>query len=196
MSLPSPPSDLATRKPALVTLAADAVLHRFYAAAFDPIFFDMSDLGRFNAPDARYGVLYCAQTDAGALAETFLRTPGRRVIDPGLLATKGYARLSPGTELTLISMAGPGLAIVGATAEVTSSGPPYLMSQQWSAALKAHPVAADGIAYRSRHDNDQICYALFDTAAAIVKEINRTTDLDADWFWELAEPYEMGRTRS
>lgn len=196
MSTPAPPTDLATRKPALVTLSAGAVLHRFYNAAFDPIYFDTSDLGRFNAPDAKYGVLYCAQADAGALAETFLRTPGRRVIDPGLLVAKGYARLSAGTDLTLISMAGPGLAIVGATAEVTSSGPPYVLPQTWSQALKAHPIGADGIAYRSRHDDDQICYALFDTAAAAIEEIDRTTDLDADWFWELAEPYELGRTPS
>lgn len=196
MSLPAPPADLATRKPALVTLEAGALLHRFYTSAFDPIYFDKSDLGRFNAPDESYGVLYCAQADRGALAETFLRTPGRRVIDPGLLATKGYARLTTSNDMTLISMAGPGLAILGATAEITSSGPPYLIPQIWSAALKVHPVAADGIAYRSRHDDDQICYALFDTDATTITEISRITEIDTDWFWELAESYEMGRTPS
>lgn len=196
MSLPAPPADLATRKPALVTLAAGTCLHRFYTSAFDPIFFDKSELGRFNAPDESYGVLYCARAAAGALAETFLRNPGRRVIDSGLLATKGYARLATKNDLTLISMAGPGLAIVGATAEITSSGPPYSVPQQWSAALKGHPIGADGIVYRSRHDDDQICYALFDLASDTVEEINRDVDLDADWFWEIAEAYRLGRTPS
>lgn len=196
MSLPAPPADLDTRKPALVTLAAGALLHRFYTSAFDPIFYDTSNVGRFNAPDKSYGVLYCAQTDIGALAETFLRTPGRRVIDPGLLAAKGYVLLTTRSDLTLISMAGPGLAILGATAEMTSSAPPYAMPQIWSAALRAHPTAVDGIVYRSRHDDDQICYALFNATAAVVTEISRITDLDSDWFWELAETYEMGRTPS
>lgn len=196
MSPPTPPTDLATRKPALVKVEAGALLHRFYTSTFGPIYFDHSDASRFNAPDESYGVLYCAQAEMGALAETFLRTPGRRVIDPGLLATKGYVRLIASRDLTLISMAGPGLAILGATAEITSSGPPYRIPQTWSAALKVHPVAADGIAYRSRHDDDQICYALFDTVATAITEISRTTEIDTDWFWELAEAYEMGRTPS
>ncbi len=194
--MPTPPADLVARKPALVTIAAGTILHRFYGAAYDPIFFDTSDLGRFNAPDASYGVLYCARTGKGALAETFLRTPGRRVVDPGLLATKGYARLASTAELTLISMVGPGLAIIGATAEITSSGPPYPVPQSWSGALRAHPVAADGIAYRSRHDDDEICYALFATTAGVVTEVDRTTHLDADWFWECAEEYYLGCTPS
>lgn len=113
-----------------------------------------------------------------------------------MLATKGYARLASTAELTLISMVGPGLAIVGATAEITSSGPPYPMPQAWSAALRAHPVAADGIAYRSRHDDDEICYALFATTAGVVTEVDRTNDLDADWFWECAENYKLGCTPS
>lgn len=196
MSIPTPPADLASRKAGLVTIAAGTVLHRFYTAKFDPVYFDTSDLGRFNAPDASYGVLYCAEANLGALAETFLRKPGRRIIDPGLLETKGYSRLVALADLSLISMAGPGLAIVGATAEVTSSGPPYLVPQSWSRALRAHPVGGHGIAYRSRHDDDQICYALFDTAAAAIKEVDRNTDLDADWFWELAEQYQMGRSPS
>jgi hypothetical protein len=40
----------------------------------------------------------------------------------------------------------------------------------------------DGIGYSARHDPHQPCYALFD----------RALDLDADWFWELADVYEVG----
>ncbi len=65
-------------------LAAGTVVHRFYSAGYEPIFFDSSRMGRLNAPDGSYGVLYTAREAAGAFAETFLRTPGRRLIDSDL----------------------------------------------------------------------------------------------------------------
>ncbi|WP_281015652.1 RES domain-containing protein [Mesorhizobium sp. M00.F.Ca.ET.216.01.1.1] len=86
------------------------------------MFFDRSTEGRFNAPDASYGVLYAAEETNGALAETFLRTPGRTLIDTDLLKRKAYVRLLIGRDLNLIRLAGPGLARVGATAEVTHGG--------------------------------------------------------------------------
>src|SRR5690606_4354958 len=118
-------------------------LHRFYTAKWDPIFFDTTTAGRFNAPDASYGVLYAAHTIAGAFAETFLRTPGRTLIDTDLLQRKAYFRLNISSELTLIRFAGPGLARLGATAEVSHGGLPYDVPQTWSKALRAHPVEAD-----------------------------------------------------
>jgi hypothetical protein len=44
-----------------MTLPAGAVVHRFYTAEYDSIFFDPSLLGRLNAPDGSYGVLYVAE---------------------------------------------------------------------------------------------------------------------------------------
>ncbi|UIK08878.1 hypothetical protein LZK81_25130 (plasmid) [Neorhizobium galegae] len=46
--------------------------------------------------------------------------------------------------------------------------------------------------YHSRHDNAELCYALFDRAADAVVEIERLTDLDQDWFWRIAESYRAG----
>ncbi|MER9056945.1 RES domain-containing protein [Mesorhizobium sp. M0910] len=60
-----------------MNLPAGQEVHRFYTAKWEPIFFDRSTEGRFNAPDASYGVLYAARKTNGAFAETFLRTPGR-----------------------------------------------------------------------------------------------------------------------
>ncbi|WP_246704683.1 hypothetical protein [Rhizobium sp. P32RR-XVIII] len=51
MTAPLPPADLHTRVPELLVIPADTDLHRFYTAAYEPIYFDRSDLGRFNAPD-------------------------------------------------------------------------------------------------------------------------------------------------
>jgi hypothetical protein len=101
-------------------------------------------------------------------------------------------RLQTSVTLRLIALYGRGLARLGATAEVTHGGLPYDVPQTWSAQLHAHPAGADGIAYRARHDDDQVCYALFDRAVDRIEEIERRTDLDADWFYELADRYGVG----
>src|SRR3954471_23325616 len=136
----------------------------------DPIFHDRSLNGRLNAPDGSYGVLYTAERSGGAFAESFLRTPGRRTLDPGLQARKAHVTLEVVRPMTLIAFDGPGLAILGATAEVVHGGLPYDCPQAWSAALHAHPAGVDGIAYSARHDPHETCYALFDRASAAIRE--------------------------
>lgn len=192
MSGPLPPSDLHGRRPDLVEIPANEKLHRFYTARREPIFFDKSTIGRFNAPDASYGVLYAAKEVAGAFAETFLRTPGRTLIDTDLLQRKAYVRLAATKKLTLIRLTGPGLARLGATAEVSHSGLPYDVPQAWSAALFGHPIRADGIAYHARHDDTELCYALFERSGGALAEAERQVDLDQDWFWQIAERYGVG----
>lgn len=192
MSVPLPPPDLHERKPDLEEIPVGTILHRFYPAHRDPIYFDTSDLGRFNAPDSSYGVLYTAQSVAGAFAETFLRKPGRTLIDETLLRRKAYARLITRKPLGLVRLAGPGLARLGATAEIAHTGLSYDLPQAWSQALSEHPIKADGIAYHSRHDDTELCHALLDRAGTAIAEDSRETDLDQDWFWQLAERYGVG----
>lgn len=192
MSAPLPPTNLASRDPELVTLTAGTTVHRFYTSGYEPIFFDTALGGRLNAPDGSYGVLYCARETSGAFAETFLRTPGRRLIDPDLMARKAYVELKVISKLTLIKLAGPSLAILGATAEVVHGGLPYDAAQAWSKALFGHPVKADGIAYYARHDDEALCYAIFDRGGAAVTELAREKNLDQDWFWKLANRYKVG----
>ena len=55
-----------------------------------------------------------------------------------------------------------------------------------------HPIGADGIAYNARHDDEELCYALFDVDPIPVAEIDHETDLDQDWFWQIAKPYGVG----
>jgi hypothetical protein len=167
-------------------------VHRFYAAGYQPIFFDASSEGRLNSPDGGYGVLYAARETFGAFAETFLRKPGRTLIDPGLLQGKAYVRLEITNDLNLIRLAGPSLAILGATAEVIHGGLPYDAPQAWSKALFEHPLRPDGIAYYARHDDEALCYAIYDRARGSVREIDRQTNLDQDWFWRLAQRYKVG----
>jgi hypothetical protein len=171
VSAPLPPSDLNSRDPDLVKVPAGAVMHRFYTDGFEPIFFDIG---------------------LSAFAETFLRTPGRRLIDASFLKRKAYVCLQARSELTLIKLAGPGLAILGATAEIVHGGLPYDDPQAWSKALFGHPVNAHGIAYYARHDDEALCYAIFDRASSSVAETARETNLDQDWFWQLALKYKVG----
>jgi hypothetical protein len=109
-----------------------------------------------------------------------------------LLRRKGYVRLEITTDLNLIRLAGPSLAILGATAEVVHGGLPYDAAQAWSKALFEHPLRPDGIAYYARHDDEALCYAIFDRARNAVREIDRETNLDQDWFWKLAQRYKVG----
>lgn len=191
---PVPPADLAARDILSVDVPAGMILHRFYTAAYAPIWFDRSATGRFNAPDGTYGVLYAAATTAGAFAETFLRVPGRTLLPLDLIAAKAYVALRLDSPIRLVALHGQGLARAGATAEVTHGGLPYDGPQAWSRALRAHPTRPDGIAYRARHDDSEICYALFDNVA--VTEVERQEHLDADWFWLLAERYGVGLSPS
>ena len=98
----------------------------------------------------------------------------------------------PGRIWVNRNISGPGLGRLGATTEVVHGGLPYDVPQAWSAALRAHPAAPQGIAYNARHDDEALCYAIFDDAADAVEEVDRDTMLDADWFWTLAEPYGVG----
>jgi hypothetical protein len=59
-------------------------------------------------------------------------------------------------------------------------------------ALSEHPTRAGGIAHYARHDDEALCYAIFDRARDAFVEIERRTNLDQDWFWRLAMRYKVG----
>jgi hypothetical protein len=187
-----PPPDLAKRRPQEVTLRAAEIVHRFFTSIHEPIFFDRGEDGRLNAPDGSYGVLYVAKSLPGAFAETFLRTPGLNQLPTDFLARKAYVTLTIRRPLKLAKMAGAGLARIGATAQVVHGGKPYDCPQAWSGAHYRHPAAFDGIAYYARHDDEALCYAIFERAEGAVREAARETNIDKDWFWDIAEIYGVG----
>lgn len=189
---PSPPPGIAKRTPLIHVLKPGAALHRFYPRRLDPLYFDRSLSGRFNAPDGSYGVLYAAGTRSGAFAETFLRVPGRTLIPSDLLAAKAYVHLTLTRPISLIQFTGPGLAKVGATAEVCHRSQPYDIPHSWSAALHNHPLTPDGLIYTARHDDQAECLALFERSKDALVEVERELNLEQDWFWALAEVYGVG----
>lgn len=122
---------------------------------------------RFDDPAGVYGVLYAAHQLEGAFAETHLRKPGRRYVDRSDLAARRWSRLHTVRSLRLLPLHGRYLAQVGATAEVTH-GPAdrYDLPRRWSS--EARTAGFDGIEYRSRHDDDQLCLALFEGGDPVV----------------------------
>jgi hypothetical protein len=191
---PRPPRNLARRVPLRRTLSAGSELHRFYRRTHEPLFFDRGPGGRFNAPDGSFGVMYLALEPAGAFAETFLRNPGESLISLGQLTARGYACYRLVGDVVLIELSGPGLARVGATAEVCHGGLPYDVPQQWSGALHAAFPDTAGIGYMARHDDQTLCVALYDRHQTALAEMAREVDLDQDWVMALADRYGIGIT--
>jgi hypothetical protein len=192
MTAPLPPANIDARSPQSSTLTTTTTLYRFYRRKKDPMHFDRSIQGRFNSRDGSFGVLYAAQHRRGAFAETFLREPGRTLLPQDLIKSRALVSLRATRSLRIVELYGRGLAHVGATADITSSPQPYDTPQAWAAALHHHPDGFDGIAYRSRHDNNEICYALFDRCAPITEVDRDELLLDAEWFYDLLEHYSVG----
>ena len=132
-----------------------------------PDFFGKSAANRFDAPDKTFGVLYAAASIHGAFIEVFKREPSpqrtRRQIDELVLAIRSLAIFSSET-LRLVDLAGEGLSKLGLTASIISTRK-YHVPQAWAAAFHGHPDRPAGILYRSRHDLDQLCVAVFERAA-------------------------------
>jgi hypothetical protein len=161
--LPRPPPDLDRREPVIEVLPAGAMLYRFHNRQYDPFHFDRSANARFNAGNGHFGVMYAAVERRGAFAETFLRNVGSTAISEALVGTKACSALRLRRPLRAVRFRGYGLAPIGATASICSS-PTYEAPQEWSRALHAHPQQMDAILYGSRHDDEQLCLAVFDRA--------------------------------
>ncbi|MEO9337073.1 RES family NAD+ phosphorylase [Mesorhizobium sp. SB112] len=128
-----------------------------------PIFFGASARNRFDDPARTYGVCYFSTSVEGAFAETCLRAVGTRFVQLSFLEARSFCDIEIKTPIHLVSLHGPGLAQLGATGAVSSGLHPP--ARQWSKAIHDHPARPDGIAYRSNHDNGELCVALFERAS-------------------------------
>ena len=124
--------------------------------------------GRFDAPAGEFGTMYAAEELVGAFAETVLRKAARIIAWPAV-ERRSWSTLRLQREATLAQLHGDGLLSWGVTSDICT-GDDYAPSQALS--LELHGLALDGIAYRSRHNNDRICYALYDrlTPSALALE--------------------------
>jgi RES domain len=115
---------------------------------------------RFDAPNGEFRTLYGADRLEGAFAETILRR-ARRIIARDYVELRQWSLVRTLRDLKLAKLFDNGLIWHGVTADI-GSGDDYRGSQAFSAGLHAAHGDCDGIAYRARHNNGEICYALFD----------------------------------
>lgn len=196
--LAMPPDDLTNRSPLYKTIYPGTHIYRIYKTKRDgkrrnPTYYGTSQGDRFNAPDGTYGVMYLSAQREGAFVETLLRNPGATLIDEKDAKTRGLAVYATKRKMQLISLFGAGLARLGATADLCHRALPYDYPQGWSKTLHDSFTDADGIAYRARHNDDILSYALFERAAAKIELLRCAKDLTKQiWFWQLMETYRLG----
>jgi hypothetical protein len=164
----------------LVTLPAGAHLWRIHRKDLDPLWFGPGPghppRSRFDAPAGEYRVCYLGDSPEVALAETIVRQPTARLVPRARLDQRQIARVPVMRDLRLARLHGPGLALLNIGAEVVH-GHPYSVCQFLALDIWNHPDHPDGIAYRSRCDNDHVCVALFDRAADALAAPDEARDL-------------------
>lgn len=147
-----------------LTLPQGAEFVRVHWQANGPIFFGpnvgLPPANRFDAPGGEFRVLYAAQEIPGAFVETVLRHPGR-VLRRSEVDARAATRLTLGRPLQLAMVFDEGLQWHGIHAGEISVDD-YRVSRQLALDFYEAFPTLDGLAYRSRYNNGQVCYALFD----------------------------------
>lgn len=164
---PDPPADLARR--ALPLLTTTQPWFRIYRLSHAPIHFGRTGVNRFDLINGKTGVCYVAADEAGAFIETLGQTTGTRILTWSALRSRGIAELHVRRPLRLVDLTGNGLARIGADERLCTGE--YTVAQRWSAALSHHPAKPDGMCYRSRHDPDRLCAALYQRTARTLRVV-------------------------
>ncbi len=168
---------------------------RIHRSIHDPLWFGPDVTapvsGRFNAPGYEYGVCYFGLSLDVAFAETLLRNPSSRLLGGSDLAVRSIStgHLTRGVQLAQLH--GPGLNRLEITAETVHG--PHDICRRLALELWRHPKQVDGIAYRSRFDDDELCVALFDRASDAIA-IDATEGLldDMRRLGRILDKYDVG----
>ena len=179
----------------LVTLPAGEVCFRIHRTSYAPLWFGPDKTipirGRFNAPGYEYGVCYFGMSFDVAFAETLLRNPRSRILSEDDLAERSVSAGHLTRQLHVARLHGPGLARLGISAETAHGAHP--VCRRLALAIWRHPRNVDGIAYRSRFDNDELCFVLFDRAGdAIVIDHTRCLLDDDRELGRILDKYDVG----
>lgn len=150
-----------------VTVPAGRLFWRVHRTALGPVWFGPAPgdppQNRFDAGAGEYRICYLGDSPEVAFAETLIRQPHTRLLTRAQLDERSISRIPVLRELKLVRFHGPGLVRLGLGADV-AHGHPYDRCRAVALDLWGHAEAVDGIEYRSRWDNDRLCFALFDRA--------------------------------
>jgi hypothetical protein len=157
----------------VLPLPAGSALWRVHSASRGPVWFGPAPgegpRNRFDAPGGEYRVCYFGESPDVSVAETLIRQPHTRLIQRGRLEERTVSRFTTLRELRVVLLHGPGLVRMGVGADEAHAYP-YDGCQRLALQLWSHSDRVDGIEYRSRWDNDRLCFALFDRAADALGE--------------------------
>ncbi len=177
---PPPPDWLKTAILPITTIAAGQALHRIHRTRFDPIFYGPGTgndpVYRFDSASGRFGVLYVGHAFAGAFADTILRNPQRLMVAEREIDSRSVTEVTSRTALRMVTMHGAGLQVLGTDNSISTG--PYEPCGAWADALWDHPDKPDGIAYLSRHDPGEVCFAVFERSQ-IAFDVKATHSLTA-----------------
>lgn len=124
-------------------------------------------------------MLYLGRSPTAAFAESVLRAPSDRDVLWSRVQQKRGAAFKALEPLRLVKLHGEGLAWFEVTASEIADGD-YTVPQ--SLARKLHAVfPVDGIQYRSRFDNAELCVALFERADAKLELASEGEPIDKSW---------------
>ncbi|MSO99656.1 MAG: RES domain-containing protein [Acetobacteraceae bacterium] len=120
---------------------------------------------RFDAPNGEYRVLYASERLEGAFVETVLRRPRGRILRPEFVNERAHSNLRLERPLNLAKVYDEGLQAFGVDAGELGADD-HTFSRSLALSIHAGLPGVHGLAYRSRYNNGEICYALFDRVAA------------------------------
>lgn len=160
----APPSKPLEGALPLTLVAADSKWWRIHRTERPPVYFGPAPgqppTYRFDAPGGQYRVLYIGQSLSAAFVETLLRNPRIPFIERSELEERSAAVLTNRHELKLVDLRGGGLSQIGVDNRITTGS--YDVAGRWALALWRHADTPDGILYRSKHDPNHVCAAVFD----------------------------------
>jgi hypothetical protein len=167
---PLPPPWLSRRSLPIIAIPSGTRVFRIHRLGHGAVFFSppvdpatgerQPPTYRFDSAAGAFGVLYAAEQFEGAFVETILRNPQLTFVSQNYVTLRGVTELACSRELRLVDMHGRGLSRIGTTNAVSTG--PYAPCRAWSDYLYFHRARPDGIAYASRHNPLQICYAIFE----------------------------------
>lgn len=150
-----------------VTLDEGERIVRVHRTSNGPIWFGPAPgvlpANRFDAPAGEYRTLYAAHRLTGGFVETILRK-NRRILTRAFVEQFQWTVLRVERPLTLAKLYDEGLAWHGTTNDICA-GDDYAEPRALARDLYLSFPDLDGIAYRARHNNGEICFALFDRVA-------------------------------
>jgi hypothetical protein len=125
---------------------------------------------RFDDPHKNFGTCYCGKDLDTAIAETVLHDElpdggqfqiRQEEFDTRFLVT--FTAGSNGGMLKLANLTGPDLKRLGGDNSLSAEHP-YDVTQQWGAAVNAHPSKVDGFFFVSKQLNNRRAIVVFDRA--------------------------------